>query len=460
VAIYARISSDPDATHLGVTRQLKDCRDRAKALGWVIGEEYIDNDVSAYGRKPRPEYTRMLDDIAQGERDGVIVYHLDRLTRRPIELEQFVEALTSAGSPPIDFVSGGSLDPANGDNLFQLRVLAALGANESASKSRRVRRKHEEIAAAGRPNGGPRPFGFEPDRVTHRPNEADLIRDLAERYMAGESLRSLATWLNDHQVPTTHGKEWRTGTVSTLLRAPRLAGLREHRGEVVGPALWDPIISVPTHERIVSMMALRMQTKERSPRTHVLKGLLRCSRCGATLRSSPRKERGRYLCAKGPDHRGCGRTSITATPLELLVVDAVLYRLDSPHMTLALRGQAAADKRTAQLSDTLNADRSQLDELAALYASKQLRAQEWLTARNVIDARITASERELARLTRNEALTGLLGNGSELRQRWDTLNLTRQHAIIKAVVHFVNILPGTPSPKTLDPNRVDIRWRL
>ena len=75
---------------LGVGRQVEDCRRLAEQLGWPVAEEYVDNDFSAYGGKRRPGYERMLEDLADGVRDAVLVYHADRLTRRPIELEQFL----------------------------------------------------------------------------------------------------------------------------------------------------------------------------------------------------------------------------------------------------------------------------------------------------------------------------------------------------------------------------------
>ena len=75
-AIYARISLDLDGTGLGVARQLEDCRAFAAQHGWVIGDEYVDNDTSAYSGKKRPEYSRMLEDIAGGDRDAVIALDL------------------------------------------------------------------------------------------------------------------------------------------------------------------------------------------------------------------------------------------------------------------------------------------------------------------------------------------------------------------------------------------------
>jgi DNA invertase Pin-like site-specific DNA recombinase len=223
-AVYARISSD-DGQALGVSRQLEDCRKLAASLGWPVGEEYVDNDLSAYSGKPRPEYQRMLTDLADGARDAVIVYHVDRLTRRPIELEQFLDVLTAAKVRHVRFVAGGDLDIGNGDGLMVLRMLLAVAANESATKSRRIKRKMEQNATAGLPHGGyRRPFGYAEDKITVVPAEAEVIRTLAERYVAGESLRSLASWLEAEGITTVGG-----GSVAHH-DAAGAAGLRPDRG--------------------------------------------------------------------------------------------------------------------------------------------------------------------------------------------------------------------------------------
>lgn len=57
-------------------RQLEDCRKLAAERGWVVGHEYVDNDISAYSGKARPGYEAMCSDLAAGVRDAVIVYNL------------------------------------------------------------------------------------------------------------------------------------------------------------------------------------------------------------------------------------------------------------------------------------------------------------------------------------------------------------------------------------------------
>ncbi|SRR6266540_4138240 len=160
VGIYARISQDREGDGLGVARQLEDCREEAARRGWPVAEEYVDDDVSAYSGKPRPAYRRMLADLSERRINAVIVWHLDRLHRRPIELEEFVQTCSAAGV--INVVTlHGDFNLGSGDGLPVARLLSAVAANESDAKRRRGKRKALEVAQAGKPHmGGSRPFGY------------------------------------------------------------------------------------------------------------------------------------------------------------------------------------------------------------------------------------------------------------------------------------------------------------
>ena len=154
IAIYARISSDPDGTALGVDRQVVDCHRDAESQGWLVGQEYVDNDVSAFSKKPRPAFEQMLEDLATGLRDGVVCYHIDRLTRRNKDLDRFLEAVDLGRVKKVRFVTG-STDLGSGDGLLVARIMAAVAESESATKSRRIRRKNQEKAAQGLPHASP-----------------------------------------------------------------------------------------------------------------------------------------------------------------------------------------------------------------------------------------------------------------------------------------------------------------
>jgi DNA invertase Pin-like site-specific DNA recombinase len=82
---------------LAVARQREDCLRLCAERGWTP-VEYVDNDTSAT-KGVRPQYRKMLTAITAGEIDAVVVWHLDRLHRQSIELEEFIEITEKPASP-------------------------------------------------------------------------------------------------------------------------------------------------------------------------------------------------------------------------------------------------------------------------------------------------------------------------------------------------------------------------
>lgn len=459
-AIYARISSDQDGTGLGVARQVQDCLALAERQGWPVAEEYVDNDISAYSGKKRPAYRRMLSDVAAGRRDVVVIYHPDRLTRRPVELEEFVDVLTRA-KVVVKFVSGDA-DMATGDGLLMLRIMAAVAAAESASKSRRLKRKHQEWAEGGMPNmsGRYRPYGYADDRVSIIPEEAAVIRSLVGRFLAGDSWRSLTAWTQEQAIMTSTGREFTTMSLRTMLLSARIAGLRAHDGLVVAPGQWEAIITPEQRQRMLDLVQSRKATGRRTPRRYLLSGLVRCSRCGGKMFAAARADSRRYVCLSGPDHGGCGGTMIQAEPVEQLVAAGVLMRLNSPAFADAMAGRAKDDQQAAQLAAQINTDQDKLTEFATMLAEGEMTRQEWHTARDVVNRKLTEARRRLAGLTHSDALNGLDLAGEQLEEQFAGLELERQHAIIATVLDHVVILPGRRGVHSVDPARVEPVWRL
>ena len=462
VAIYARISQDRSGEGLGVQRQLEDCREQARMRGWVVVEEYVDNDVSAYSGKRRPEYSRMLADIADGLRDAVIVYHTDRLHRRPIELEEFTQVCERAGVTDLvtvqqEITIGGESD------MLVSRIMGAVAAQESAAKSRRQKRKMREIAESGMPHAGGsnRPFGFAEDRVTHDPVEAQIIRDLADRILAGETLISVARWLNQQGIPTVKGKVWQTSTVRDVLKNPRIWGMRTYQGTVIGPGAWEPIVSQEKGERIRQILTDPARRTNRSARSYLLSGLCRCATCGKVMVSGRARGRRIYRCRKDPGGHGCGGPTIGADMVEEWITEAVLFRLDSPELISALAQASSGSDGQVQLLDQISNDEARLEQLAASWADGDITKAEWQVARGRIKPRLDANKRQLAQLGNNAALGAFMGHGDDVRAKWESLNLTRQVAIVKAVLEYVTINRAIHvGRKGLDPQRLSPVWRV
>ena len=460
-AIYTRISADPLHDGLGVGRQEADCRTYAQRRGWPVAEVYEDDDISAYSGKVRPAYRRLLADLRAGIRDAVVVWHLDRLHRQPRELEEFLDVCAAAGVTDLACISG-DIDLGTHDGQFLARILAATSRKESDDKSRRIARKALDLAQAGkRAGGGSRPFGFEPDGLTIRDTEAALIREAAGRILAGDSLRSVALDFNKRAIPTSTGGPWSVQTMRRMLMSGRISGQRDHHGEIVATAEWHPIITpAQTMQRRALLTDPRRRTL-RSPRRYLLTGILRCGVCNATLVARP-NDRGkrRYFCAKGPGLPGCGHRAIMAEPVEQLIADAVLYRLDGPELAEAMRGGSDRDPDHAAVVAGLDADQDQLRDLAELFGQRTITRAEYLAARAPIEQRIDQARRQLSRITRTAALDGYVGRAASLRATWTTLPLPRQRAIVGAVLDRATVGPGVRGRNAFDPSRVTPVWRV
>ena len=458
--IYARISSDREGDGLGVARQIEDCERLAERKGWRVVEQYVDDDVSAWSGKRRPQYVRSLHDLETGTIDGLLVYDLDRLHRQPSELESFIELCSRLRLTNVASVSG-DIDLTTPDGQFQARILGAVAKKESDDKSRRIRRKHEEIAANGRVSGGgSRPYGYEHDKKTIRPAEAAIIAECAKRLLAGEPVRTIAADLIARGVPTSTGGQWAPQSLTRMLKSARISGQREHKGEIVATAEWPGIISVEDGAAIRALLGNPNRRTNKAARRYLLGGILACSHCGERLVARPRSGgKRRYACAKGPGFSGCGKTYINADDVETFVTEAALHRLDSKELKRSQEQRQRKAPNAQRWLSEMEAAQAHLDELAAAYGQREFSLQEWMAARKPIEQRLTAARKQLANVSRTNVLDGYLGNSDKLRAEWDSLDLSQQHAIIAGVIDSVVVGPARPGYNRFDESRLTPVWR-
>lgn len=192
--------------------------------------------------------------------------------------------------------------------------------------------------------------------------------------------------------------------------------------------------------------------------------MLRCGKCGNKLFSSARHENGhetrRYVCSSSPDHDGCGTLTVVAAPVEVWIADAVIQRLGGPALADALAKRAAANERHAEISAALKAAQAKMAGLIDMWREDEISRAESKQAREPLEARVDQLGKQLAQITGSTALDGFIGRGSALRDTWPTLSLTRQVAIVAAVVDYATIGPGSPGARALDPSRITPTWSL
>jgi DNA invertase Pin-like site-specific DNA recombinase len=457
VGIYARISSDRDGDQLGVQRQIQDCERLAQGRGWVVADRYVDDDISAWSGRPRPEFERLLVDVRSGAIRGVLVYHLDRLTRGDLrELESFV-ALCEELGVELGCVAG-EVDLATPAGRLTARMLGSLARYESDHKSERIRRKHLEIAESGGVSGGgSRPYGYEEDKVTVRPAEAAVVAECAKRLLAGEPVRSIAQDLNERAIPAAKGGPWSPQSLRRMLASPRISGQREYHGEILAAAAWPGIISPEDGAKIRALLANPERRTNKAARRYLLGGLLVCGHCGEKLVARPRTGgKRRYACAKGVGFSGCGKTYINADEVEQFVTEAALHRIDSRDLQRAMERRQQRAPEAQQWLEEVDAAQKQLDELADAYGQREITMSEWKAARKPIEQRATAARKQLAKVTHGGLLDSYVGHSDRLRADWDALDLSQQHAIVAAVIDSVRVGPARRGYNRFDESRLTL----
>jgi site-specific DNA recombinase len=466
-AVYVRISSDPSGLRAGVDRQERDCRELAERRGWPVAQVYCDNDVSADSGRARPAYRQLLADIEAGLVDAVVVWALDRLHRRPAELERFFEVCDRAGVVRLASVAG-DVDLGTADGRFHARILGAVAKKENDDRRRRIQRKALELAEQGHvAGGGTRPFGYENDRVTVVPEEAELIRKGARRVLAGDSIRNVVKRWNNAGVLTPAGKPWRSTSLRRLLLSARIAGLREHHGKVTAKAVWPAIIKRPTHERLKAVLTDPERRKYNGieARRYLLTGFLFCGLCGKRLVARPRDDgRRTYVCASGPNFGGCGKIRRLAEPVEDLIREEVIVALDGPGLAAALQAATGEDQAERELLAALRADQERLDELVDAFADGTLSRAELARAKSRVEARMEASRRRLARRTTSSVLASLPSGEKALRAEWEAHEgpdgLAWRRSLIAAVIERIVLKPCVRGRNRFDPDAVDPKWRF
>ena len=458
--VYARLSRDRDGTQTATARQVADCRKYADAKGWEVVATHEDADLSAYSAKvKRPGFEAVLRAVGDGEADIVLAWKLDRLLRRPRDFEALWQLCEASGANVATVTDGiDTSQPMAG--LLLPRIMATFAELEADNLSIREKRKHEETAkAGGRSGGGHRPFGLTRDWSQLVPAEAEQIRDAVDRILTGESFYSVATDWNRRGSKTSTGKAWSVQLLTSMLRSPRLAGLREHHGAIVGPGVWPAIVDADKHERLRSLLARKRRPG--APGRFLLSGVVRCGVCGSSMYIRRRhKDKARfYGCEKATGGTGCGHVHIVAEPLEAMVRDALLDRLDSPEMLAAIEAHNRQTVGAADL-DGLHADESALEQLARdYYTDRIIGRAEYLAARDTLEQRIEAARRKVARVNGSGKVGELAGLGAKLREAWDGESPEWRRQIVEAIVDKVNVAPGRRGPNRFDPTRVAIDWR-
>ncbi|MGY1778772.1 recombinase family protein [Geodermatophilus sp. SYSU D01036] len=432
--IYARQSLDRSGEGAAIERQIADCQALAEGRGWVVLETLQDNDMSASTSKPRPGYQRLLKLMRGGAVDAVVVWHVDRLTRRLVDLEEVI-GICEATRIRLATVTG-DIDLSTDTGRMLARILASVARGEVERKSIRQRRANQQRAQAGQMGWTRRPFGYERigGQVLVEADEAKALEQAAQMILEGQTLAAGVRHLNERGLLTTAGKPWNVTSLRRALLNPRYAGRVTYNGADVTAGTWPVILPADVQERLAERLRdVKRRVQQGTDLKFMLSGSVRCGRCGAAMFASPMGQADRrwqvYKC------NGC----YLARRQDLVdeVVEAVvLARLSQPDAASLFVDDEDVPALRAECADL----RGRRDDLAGLLADGLMSAAVVRERSQQLTAKIAALEDRIAQALGESPLTALT-SAEDVRIAWEELGIRERKQVVETLM-TVTILPA------------------
>ena len=363
VCIYTRISTDEENQPTSLHSQ----RERLEAFcktqeGWRIVAHKQDQSTGT--KLDRPGLQAALDLARSGQIDMLLVYRVDRLSRKVRQLAQLTEELDS-----LDIVLKSATEPfdtGSAAGRMMLQMLAVFAEFEHATIVDRISAGIERRAKEGRWFGGRPPFGYtfsSEDRVlVPDPVKAPVVQRVFDLYARKRlGTRTIAQQLRDEGAPAPSAG-WGHPAVHWIINNPTYVGKIRWRDKVFD-GVHEPLVDEFTFAKAQAIMRERGEHAKRrgNASDFILSGLLRCGKCGkAYIGMSANGNGGRYhyyACSGrqkyGP--KACDGERLPREKIEDAVINqlAALYRDEQVIGDALTRANADAERRRPEFERRL-----------------------------------------------------------------------------------------------------------
>ena len=408
-AIYTRVSTD-DQVREGYSLEVQKeyLINYSKQQGYESYDIYTDEGISA-GSLQRPALQKLLKDAKLGKFDLVLVYKIDRFSRKLKDLLELFERLESCG---VGFKSVTEpFDTTNAAGKLMFQQLGSFAEFERNRLAERVFPGMLKSVQAGNWHGARySPFGYTYNKSAKllevNAAEAEIVRLIYRLYLEGKSVFDITEFLNRKKLKTRNAKQFYIKFVSSILSNPIYIGkivwnkffydkskktkkgcryVKQDPSKVItAKGKQAPLISEQDFYAVQEIMKSRCPKRRRTnPRSYLYTGLLFCDKCnhklyGRSIVSNHRtgKHKLWYECS-GPRHHfvKCSNRAVKSEDVEPIILGIMQNMLESDRIKdsrwLAATFHKAGTNQP--ISDFLKIDPAGLKKELEINRQKQLK---------------------------------------------------------------------------------------
>ena len=328
---YIRVSTSMQVEGYSLEAQRERLNKFADFQGIEVVREYCDAGKSGKNITGRPEFSQMLNDVAE-DRDGVnfiLVFKLSRFGRNAADVLNSLQYIQDFGVNLICVEDG--IDSSKDSGKLTITVLSAVAEIERENILVQTMEGRKQKAREGKWNGGQAPFGYTLDSKNStlivNPEEAEIVRLIFSKYInEGFGAERICDYLNQHGYTKKKLKKnelnyFARSFIMKILDNPVYIGkiaygrsvtekVKGSRDEYKRIRNDDYMLVDGMHEAIIDQetweatrlrrndTGIKWEKTHSLDHEHILSGLIKCPICGTglvgTLRRRKNKKSGEY----------------------------------------------------------------------------------------------------------------------------------------------------------------------
>ena len=384
---YIRVSTD-DQLEYSPDSQIKLIQQFAKKNDIIIPEEFIfiDEGISGKTAQKRPEFNKMIAIAKQKENsfDVILVWKFSRFARNQEESIVYKKMLKKAD---VDVISIS--EPIADDHFGSLieRIIEWMDEYYVIRLSDEVKRGMTEKATRGEPLCQSA-FGYvlRDKRYYINEDEALIVREIFDRFINGEKISQITLYLQNIGIRTSRGNPPDRRFVEYILHNPvycgkirwctdgKSASKRDYYNEnfIISDGVHEPIITQETFDKAQEILQdnkkkYRKWQRSEQQADFMLKGLMKCSNCGATLVYN--KSGNSVQCHNYSAQRGCNVShSISLRKAGPIIIDALKTACESLEFNIDIQ-DTTPTKTANNTVSLLKKEQNKLQKIKDAYQS-------------------------------------------------------------------------------------------